>query len=203
MKGYSPYGDRSESGRGFSILHTFLWPFWNDPSVSLCQKECTGTVASSCLSHAWNGEKIKDRGCWFQLWMPFRILWQALRISAQGHHLRSLRMVRPAHQYFLQSPLGVSNGEQADRHNMRQIKVVPVWKRKIKTEWFNWDCSLKDCECESFLEGNGYRSLGDCKWEEDALKNDSRRSNKVTSKGRWIKYGQHLVDKAWGRLERC
>lgn len=86
-------------------------------------------------------------------------------------------------------------GEQADKHDMRQIKVVPVRKRKIITEWFNWDCSLKGCECES-LEGNGYRSLGDCKWEEDALKNDSRRSNKVTSKGRWIKHGRHLVDKA-------
>lgn len=55
-----------------------------------------------------------------------------------------------AHQYFLQSSLSVSNGEQAEKHDIRQLKVVPVWKRKIKTEWFNWDCSLKDCEFESF-----------------------------------------------------
>lgn len=52
-------------------------------------------------------------------------------------------------------------------------------------------------------EGHRYRLIGYCKWEEDAIKNESSSINQVMSKGRWIKHGRPLVDRAWGRLERC
>lgn len=41
---------------------------------------------------------------------------------------------------------------------------------KIETEWFNWDCSLKDCEFESCLEGDEYRLIDYSRWEEDVIK---------------------------------
>lgn len=40
----------------------------------------------------------------------------------------------------------------------------------IETEWFNWDCSLKDCEFESCLEGDEYRLIDYSRWEEDVIK---------------------------------
>lgn len=65
----------------------------------------------------------------------------------------------------------------------------------IETEWLNWDCSLKDCEFESCLEGDEYRLIDYSRQEEDVIKkNERNRSNQVKHKGRQIKPGEDQED---------
>lgn len=54
----------------------------------------------------------------------------------------------------------------------------------IRTERLNWVYSLKDCEFESCLEEDGYRLIDYCRWKEDVIKHENKRSNQVKSKGR-------------------
>lgn len=53
---------KNQEGAFPSYTHSFGPSEMTQVEV-FAKKECTGTVASSCLSRAWSREKIKDRGC--------------------------------------------------------------------------------------------------------------------------------------------